>query len=60
MIQGFIVSDWEAQHAGVATVLAGLDMVMPNGDKFWGEILLLQSVMALCPSIALRIWLPGS
>ncbi|KAH7182337.1 glycosyl hydrolase family 3 N terminal domain-containing protein [Fusarium flagelliforme] len=34
--QGFIVSDWEAQHTGVATALAGLDMVMPNGDKFWG------------------------
>ena len=24
--QGFILSDWGAQHAGVATALAGLDM----------------------------------
>jgi beta-glucosidase len=28
--QGFVVSDWGAQHAGVATALAGLDMAMPN------------------------------
>jgi beta-glucosidase len=32
--QGFVVSDWGAQHAGVATVLAGLDMAMPNSE-FW-------------------------
>ncbi|KAK6520542.1 hypothetical protein TWF506_000794 [Arthrobotrys conoides] len=25
--QGFVVSDWQAQHGGVATALAGLDMV---------------------------------
>lgn len=31
-----MVSDWAAQHAGVATTLAGMDMVMPSGDKFWG------------------------
>lgn len=34
--QGFVVSDWNAQHAGVATALAGLDMVMPLGSDFWG------------------------
>jgi len=33
--QGFVVSDWGAQHAGVATALAGLDMVMPSGSPFW-------------------------
>ncbi|KAI1211232.1 glycoside hydrolase family 3 protein [Annulohypoxylon truncatum] len=33
--QGFVVSDWGAQHAGVATALAGLDMVMPYGTEFW-------------------------
>ncbi|KAM7199207.1 putative glycoside hydrolase [Naviculisporaceae sp. PSN 640] len=34
--QGFVVSDWGAQHAGVATALAGLDMTMP-GEGFWGS-----------------------
>ncbi|KAI3397391.1 hypothetical protein diail_10841 [Diaporthe ilicicola] len=34
--QGFTVSDWFGQHAGVASALAGLDMVMPSGDDFWG------------------------
>lgn len=29
--QGFVVSDWNAQHAGVATANAGLDMAMPSG-----------------------------
>lgn len=32
--QGFVVSDWGAQHAGVATILAGLDMTMPS-SAFW-------------------------
>ena len=32
--QGFIVSDWAAQHAGVATALAGLDMTMPGDVSF--------------------------
>ncbi|KAK3944102.1 putative glycoside hydrolase [Diplogelasinospora grovesii] len=35
--QGFVVSDWGAQHAGVATALAGLDMAMPNAATFWGQ-----------------------
>ncbi|PNP50339.1 hypothetical protein FNYG_15968 [Fusarium nygamai] len=35
--QGFIVSDWDGQHAGVATALAGMDMVMPLGTPFWGD-----------------------
>jgi beta-glucosidase len=25
--QGFVMSDWEAQHSGVGNILAGLDMV---------------------------------
>lgn len=37
--QGFVVSDWEAQHAGVASALAGLDMVMPSGSEYWGDSL---------------------
>ena len=32
--QGFVVSDWNAQHAGVATALAGLDMAMPD-SPYW-------------------------
>ena len=27
--QGFIMSDWSAQHSGVASAFAGLDMTMP-------------------------------
>ncbi|TRX92119.1 hypothetical protein FHL15_006986 [Xylaria flabelliformis] len=33
--RGFVVTDWGAHHAGVATALAGLDMVMPSGSPFW-------------------------
>jgi beta-glucosidase len=33
--QGFVVSDWGAQHSGVASALAGLDMAMPS-SSFWG------------------------
>ncbi|KAI4741476.1 beta-glucosidase-related glycosidase [Aureobasidium sp. EXF-12298] len=32
---GFVMSDWEAQHSGVASANAGLDLVMPDGG-FWG------------------------
>ncbi|KAL4861909.1 glycosyl hydrolase family 3 N terminal domain-containing protein, partial [Aspergillus spectabilis] len=32
--QGFVVSDWGAQHAGIASAAAGLDMVMPSSD-YW-------------------------
>lgn len=35
--QGFVVTDWRAQHAGVAPALAGLDMAMPTHEGFWGE-----------------------
>jgi len=40
--QGFIMSDWDAQHSGVASTFAGLDMTMPgdtdfdSGFSFWG------------------------
>ncbi|WYZ40847.1 hypothetical protein EsH8_IV_001188 [Colletotrichum jinshuiense] len=36
--EGFVVSDWGAQHAGVASANAGLDLVMPN-EAFWGDAL---------------------
>ncbi|KAK5126145.1 hypothetical protein LTR85_011501 [Meristemomyces frigidus] len=34
--QGFITTDWNAQHAGVASANAGLDVVMPDGG-YWGD-----------------------
>ncbi|KAI8629952.1 beta-glucosidase M [Xylariaceae sp. FL1651] len=34
--QGAVTSDWGALHAGVASALAGEDMVMPNSD-LWGD-----------------------
>ncbi|GMG31135.1 unnamed protein product [Aspergillus oryzae] len=34
--EGFVVSDWAAQHSGVASANAGLDVVMPDGG-FWGR-----------------------
>lgn len=33
--QGFVVSDWEGQHAGADSANAGLDMTMPDSG-FWG------------------------
>lgn len=32
---GFVIADWHAQQSGVASALAGLDMVMPDAG-FWG------------------------
>lgn len=34
--QGYVVSDWFAQHSGVASAEAGMDMVMPSGLAYWG------------------------
>ena len=40
--QGFVMSDWAAQHSGVSSALAGLDMTMPgdtvfnSGRSYWG------------------------
>ncbi|KAL2841857.1 glycosyl hydrolase family 3 N terminal domain-containing protein [Aspergillus pseudoustus] len=34
--QGYVVSDWGAQHSGIASANAGLDLVMPSSD-FWGH-----------------------
>jgi beta-glucosidase len=40
--QGFVMSDWQAQHTGVSSSLAGLDMTMPGdtsfdtGVSYWG------------------------
>lgn len=32
--QGFVMSDWQAQHSGVSDALAGLDMTMPGDTLF--------------------------
>ncbi|EJT75135.1 hypothetical protein GGTG_08973 [Gaeumannomyces tritici R3-111a-1] len=37
--QGWIVSDWGAQRAGVASALGGLDVAMPNANGKWGSLL---------------------
>lgn len=40
--QGFVMSDWSAQHSGVGAALAGMDMTMPgdvnfdSGTSYWG------------------------
>ncbi|CAO1599979.1 MAG: hypothetical protein LQ349_001251 [Xanthoria aureola] len=40
--QGFVMSDWQAQHSGVGSALAGMDMSMPGdtlfdtGKSYWG------------------------
>lgn len=40
--QGFVMSDWQAQHTGAAAAAAGLDMSMPGdtsfntGRSYWG------------------------
>jgi beta-glucosidase len=36
--QGFVVSDWVAQHTGVASAEAGLDMAMPNSPYWAGNL----------------------
>ncbi|OTA96797.1 glycoside hydrolase family 3 protein [Hypoxylon sp. CO27-5] len=38
--EGLVMSDWRALHAGYHAALAGMDMAMPNGDRFWGAHLM--------------------
>ncbi|KAF7563986.1 hypothetical protein G7046_g108 [Stylonectria norvegica] len=53
--QGFVMSDWQAQHAGVSTAAAGLDMTMPGdtsfntGLSYWGGNLTLAVVNGTVP-----------
>lgn len=53
--QGFIVSDWDAQHSGVSSTLAGLDMTMPgdtdfnSGYSFWGTNLTISILNGTVP-----------
>lgn len=41
--QGFVVSDWVAQHSGLPAANAGLDMAMPD-SRYWGEDRLAKAV----------------
>ena len=41
--QGFVVSDWLAQHTGIASANAGLDMAMPD-SPYWSAGNLTQAV----------------
>ncbi|CRG91027.1 beta-glucosidase [Talaromyces islandicus] len=34
--QGFVVSDWGAQHTGIASAAAGLDLAMPS-SSYWSN-----------------------
>jgi beta-glucosidase len=53
--QGFVMSDWQAQHTGAASALAGLDMTMPgdtvfnSGYSFWGANLTLAVLNGTVP-----------
>jgi beta-glucosidase len=53
--QGFVMSDWQAQHTGVASALAGLDMTMPgdttlsSGISYWGPNLTLAVINGTIP-----------
>lgn len=38
--QGFLVTDWNAQHTGYLSAEAGLDMAMPSPADFWGPQLI--------------------
>ncbi|TVY86869.1 putative beta-glucosidase A, partial [Lachnellula willkommii] len=64
--QGFVMSDWQAQHSGAPSALAGLDMTMPGdtefntGDSYWGTNLTLAVLNGTVPEwriddMALRI-----
>jgi beta-glucosidase len=58
--QGFVMSDWSAQHSGVASSLAGLDMSMPGdtgfntGQSFWGSNLTASVINGTVPTWRLQ------
>lgn len=53
--QGFVMSDWQAQHSGVAGALAGLEMAMPgdtvfnSGEAFYGTNLTISVLNGTVP-----------
>ena len=54
--QGFVMSDWQAQHSGVSSAVAGLDMTMPGdtafntGISYWGGNLTLAVLNGTVPA----------
>lgn len=54
--QGFVMSDWQAQHTGAASAVAGLDMSMPGdttfntGVSYWGANLTLAVLNGTVPA----------
>lgn len=54
--QGFVMSDWQAQHSGVSSAVAGLDMTMPGdtlfntGRSYWGANLTLAVINGTVPA----------
>ncbi|KAI1823530.1 glycoside hydrolase family 3 protein [Xylaria intraflava] len=54
--QGFVMSDWQAQHAGAASAVAGMDMSMPGdtlfstGLSFWGANLTIAVLNGTVPA----------
>ncbi|KAM0322591.1 hypothetical protein ACHAQA_009439 [Verticillium albo-atrum] len=57
--QGFVMSDWMAQHTGAASAVAGLDMTMAGDDVFytgssyWGTNLTLSVINGTVPAYRL-------
>ncbi|KAK4237927.1 glycoside hydrolase [Achaetomium macrosporum] len=57
--QGFVMSDWQAQHTGAASAVAGLDMTMPgdtvfnSGLSYWGANLTLAVLNGTVPAYRL-------
>ncbi|TQV94463.1 beta-glucosidase 1 precursor [Cordyceps javanica] len=53
--QGFVMSDWQAQHSGVSNAVAGMDMSMPGdtifnaGRSYWGGNLTLAVLNGTVP-----------
>lgn len=53
--QGFVMSDWQAQHSGASSAVAGLDMTMPGDTEFntglsyWGTNLTLAVLNGTVP-----------
>ncbi|KAK6852152.1 hypothetical protein PG995_012277 [Apiospora arundinis] len=57
--QGFVMSDWAAQHSGVSSAVAGLDMTMPgdvafnDGKSYWGANMTLAVINGTLPEYRL-------
>ncbi|KAK8091722.1 beta-glucosidase 1 precursor [Apiospora hydei] len=57
--QGFVMSDWAAQHSGASSAVAGLDMTMPgdvafnDGKSYWGTNLTLAVINGTIPEYRL-------